>query len=258
MTDPPRALFINPFHVYATVSGINVGIKLYRQGKYEKALRIFRRMAKRKSDDPEAHALVGMALHKLGRQFEALDACHEAQALADVAVQTHCAEINAAREMGRDDLVGNATAKAVRAYDSMIRAGYVRAKAQDKFGMVDEPLIDLGVCVDMDDEDPEERRILDMILYRIGSHDDPSGRRAAPVPRELAGAWSSGPGGRLGLRARKLIETFASENAHSYSFSRKSRWDATIGPRMPTMLEQTLASIDGKLELDPQGRGCLP
>ena len=82
------------------VLSISAGIKLYRQKKYEKALRIFRRMAKRKSDDPEAHALVGMALHKLGRQFEALDACHEAQALADVAVRTHCAEINAAREMG--------------------------------------------------------------------------------------------------------------------------------------------------------------
>ena len=127
------------------VLSISAGIKLYRQKKYEKALRIFRRMAKRKSDDPEAHALVGMALHKLGRQFEALDACHEAQALADVAVRTHCAEINAAREMGRDDLVDDATAKAVSAYDSTIRAGYVRAKALDKLARFDEAAAELGV-----------------------------------------------------------------------------------------------------------------
>ena len=235
-----------------TALSIDAGIKLYRQKKYEKALRIFRRMAKRKSDDPEAHALVGMVLYKLGRYEKAIDACYEALVLADMVIHMHCTGMNAAREMKRDDLVDAAAAKAVNAYDAMFRACYVRAKAQDKFGMVDEPLIDLGVCVDMDDEDPEERRILDMILYRIGGHDDPSGRRAAPVPRELAGAWSSGSGDRLGLRARKLIETFASENAYSYSFPRKSRWDATIGPRMPTMLEQTLASIDGKLELDPK------
>ena len=73
------------------MSGINTGIELYRRGEYEKALRIFRKAAKRKSDNPEPHALVGIALHKLGRYEKALEACEEAQALADVAVRTHCA-----------------------------------------------------------------------------------------------------------------------------------------------------------------------
>ena len=176
-----------------TALSIDAGIKLYRQKKYEKALRIFRRMAKRKSDDPEAHALVGMALYKLGRYEKAIDACYEALVLADMVIHMHCTGMNAAREMKRDDLVDAAAAKAVNAYDAMFRACYVRAKAQDKFGMVDEPLIDLGVCVDMDDEDPEERRILDMILYRIGGHDDPSGRRAAPVPGNLLARGRLGP-----------------------------------------------------------------
>ena len=73
------------------MSDINAGIELYRRGEHEKALQIFRRIAKCKSRDPEPHALVGIALHKLGRQFEALEACEEAQALADMAVRTHCA-----------------------------------------------------------------------------------------------------------------------------------------------------------------------
>ena len=245
MTDPPRALFINPFHVYATVSGINVGIKLYRQGKYEKALRIFRKAAKRKSDDPEVHAMVGMALHKLGRQFEALDACHEAQALADVAVQTHCAEINAAREMGRDDLVGNATAKAVRAYDSMIRAGYVRAKAFGMLTMFDEAAAELGGCVDLNHEDPTEREILDMIRYALFTQGNRHGRRAVPI-REPG---DSPPEPETGTqrRTRNLVNTFTSTNAYKYSFPDP---DADAGPDRPSWLESLLESIDKNLELD--------
>ena len=71
------------------MSGISTGIELYRREEYEKALRIFRRIAKREARDPESHALVRMALHKIGRHFEALDACDEAHILADVAATTH-------------------------------------------------------------------------------------------------------------------------------------------------------------------------
>ena len=227
------------------VLSISAGIKLYRQKKYEKALQIFRRMAKRKSDDPEAHALVGMALHKLGRQFEALDACHEAQALADVAVRTHCAEINAAREMGRDDLVDDATAKAVSAYDSTIRAGYVRAKALDKLARFDEAAAELGVCVDLNHEDPIEREILGMIQYALFTQDNRHGRRAVPI-RELG---DSPPEPETGTqrRTRKLVNTFTSTNAYLYSFPDP---DAAAGPDRPSWLESLLESIDKNLELD--------
>ena len=227
------------------VLSISAGIKLYRQKKYEKALRIFRRMAKRKSDDPEAHALVGMALHKLGRQFEALDACHEAQALADVAVRTHCAEINAAREMGRDDLVDDATAKAVGAYDSMIRASYVRAKALDKLARFDEAAAELGVCVDLNHEDPIERDILGMIQYALYTQGNRHGRRAAPIREH--GDSPPEPETVTRRRTRNLVNTFTSTNAYFYSFPDP---DAAAGPDRPSWLERILELIDKNLELD--------
>ena len=245
MTDPPRALFINPFHVYATVSGINVGIKLYRQKKYEKALRIFRKAAKRKSDDPEVHALVGMALTSSAGNSRRWMRATRRRLLADVAVQTHCAEINAAREMGRDDLVGNATAKAVSAYDSMIRAGYVRAKAFGMLTMFDEAAAELGGCVDLNHEDPTEREILDMIRYALFTQGNRHGRRAVPI-REPE---DSPPEPETGTqrRTRNLVNTFTSTNAYFYSFPDP---DADAGPDRPSWLESLLESIDKNLELD--------
>ncbi len=92
----------------SVVSGINAGIEPYRRGEHEKALRIFRRIAKHKNCGLEPRALVGIALHKLGRQFEALEACEEAQALADVAVRTHCAGMTqTARIRARQNVGGH-------------------------------------------------------------------------------------------------------------------------------------------------------
>ena len=227
------------------MSGINTGIKLYRRREYDKALRIFRKAAKRKSDNPEPHALVGMALHKLGKQFEALDACDETLVLTEEIIITHCAGMNAAREMGRDDLVDNAARKAMSAYDSMFRACYVKAKALGKLTMFDEAAAELGGCMDLNPEDPIEHEILDMIQYAVYTQGNRHGRRTTPI-RELEDSPPESEN-ETQRRTRKLVNTFTSTNAYSYSFPDP---DAAASHNRPSWLESILESIDKNLELD--------
>ena len=147
-------------------------------------------------------------------------------------------------------------AKAVNAYDAMFRACiFVYGASRphpDKFGMVDEPLIDLGSTVRGHGltKIPQERRSsLDMILIPHRRPRRPV-RLAAPRTGPPGTCWRRASSGQRRHKAWRLsdarkssFETFdRSENAYSYSFPRKSRWDTDqSAPVMPTMLEQTSA-----------------
>ena len=154
------------------MSGINTGIELYMRREYDKALQIFRKVAKRKSDDPEANIMKGLALYNLGRYPEVLEACRIAMNYGGDLSE----EYEEIGSMHHDDKMYDEASEYLLAAAFMdeiiMKAKYVRAKALFRMGVRDEAIHEINFEMKLDPDNPDERHILTMILSEMCHMED--------------------------------------------------------------------------------------
>ena len=154
---------------------------MVRRGEYEKAVRHLSRLASHEPNDPEVNILKGLALYRLGRYPEALEACSIAM--------DYGADISEEHEELRDmcnaekmyDKASEYGLTAALMDEIIMKAKYVGAKALFRVGMRDEAIHEINFEVQLDLGNPDERHILTMILSEMCYMEDVNSADAASI-----------------------------------------------------------------------------
>ena len=156
---------------------------MVRRGEYEKAVRHLAGIASHMPNDPEVNILKGLALYRLGRYPESLEACSIAMDYgADLSEESEeMRDVYNAEKMY--DKASECGLTAALMDEIIMKAKYVGAKALFRMGMRDEAIHEINFEVQLDLGNPDERHILTMILGEMCYIEDTGSTDAASVTR---------------------------------------------------------------------------
>ena len=248
---------------------IDAGIALFRRGKYEKALRHFRKASRRLPDDPEAHMLQALACYKLGRYADAVKANRAAQSTGQAAIVEHCMHALACKNAERPDLARNAALEASRVSDMLFRARYAGAKASFRLGRHGDAMDGLGEDLELDPDDPGERAFLYKILKMVCVVEGDARKHAvvAAATATAPHARSSGLGDALAREFEANVRSGAERalRKDEQAALEASRDPGNAAPRAASARvlhgmcrhAEALESIGAALEMEPKNAGYL-